>query len=90
MTDAESATHNSAKDTGSELHTPRRTTTASASAEADSSFDTMLSVSFSTPLAGQARAEKIKQMTKNHASTVPSPNLKPQPCCTNPVPREQM
>ncbi|KAK3186941.1 hypothetical protein K4F52_004385 [Lecanicillium sp. MT-2017a] len=81
MTDAESATHNSVKETSSELHTPRRTTTASASAEADSSFDTMLSVSFSTPLAGQARAEKIKQMTKNHASThpSPSPNLNPSP-----------
>ncbi|KAJ4144545.1 hypothetical protein LMH87_003426 [Akanthomyces muscarius] len=37
-------------------------------AEKRDSVDSMLSVSFSTPLAGQPRAEKIKQMSKNHAA----------------------
>ncbi|KAM0744417.1 hypothetical protein ACQRIT_001731 [Beauveria bassiana] len=32
------------------------------------SIDSMLSMNFSTPLAGPARAEKIKQMSKNHAA----------------------
>lgn len=39
-----------------------------ADVEKRDSVDSMLSVSFSTPLAGQPRAEKIKQMSKNHVS----------------------
>lgn len=36
--------------------------------EEQDSIDSMLSMNFSTPLAGPARAEKIKQMSKNHVS----------------------
>ena len=32
----------------------------------------MLSINFSTPLAGAARSERIKQMTNNHVSLTPS------------------
>lgn len=32
----------------------------------------MLSINFSTPLAGNARSERIKQMTNNHVSYVAS------------------
>ncbi|KAJ6787397.1 hypothetical protein PWT90_09810 [Aphanocladium album] len=39
------------------------------------SADSMLSVSFSTPLAGAARAEKIKQMSKNHPAFDKSRNM---------------
>lgn len=68
MTETETAVLTSTTGTGSEVKTPKREVEADPSGN-DSSFDTMLSVSFSTPLAGQARTEKIKQMTKNHASS---------------------
>lgn len=68
MTETETAVLTSTTETGSEIKTPKRVTEANSSSD-DTSFDNMLSVSFSTPLAGPARAEKIKQMTKNHASS---------------------
>lgn len=48
----------------------------SSDAEKRDSFDSMLSLSFATPLAGHARAEKIKQMSNNHVSA----RLPPNPC----------
>lgn len=38
--------------------------------ESSSSPDSMLSINFSTPLAGAARSERIKQMTNNHVSAL--------------------
>ena len=34
----------------------------------NNTVDTMLSVNFDTPLAGEARAERIRQMTSGHVS----------------------
>lgn len=46
--------------------------------------DNMLSMNFSTPLTGQARAERINQMMNSHVSLSTAHRYRTQPVCVAP------
>lgn len=63
--------HHDFTESDSRNHQPRsRWSPSPDSSESTSSPDSMLSINFSTPLAGAARSERIKQMTNNHVSAL--------------------
>lgn len=81
MSVAESSTIGSEHESRVDEGVAKTTSQIVADVEKRDPVDSMLSVIFSTPLAGQPRAEKIKQMSKNHVShlvklcSLPRPNM---------------